>query len=622
MMNQGESNLRALPVAPVAAAGEYSADAHATRQAGFWSLVITQFQGAFNDNALKFLVIYLIVDKGLPERQRDWLVLVIGALFAIPFILFSMTGGYLADRFSKRSVTIGTKWMELAVMVFALFALWGGNIVLEAAGVFLLSSQAALFGPAKYGLLPELLAEKDLSWGNGIIELGTFLASITATIAAGFFAYQFRGQQHWSGIALLACSVAGLLASRGISHIPAANPARKFNFNPLGDVLNQFRLMRSDRLLEWAVIGNVYLWFLAALLQFTIVIYGHDILHIDERHISYLQAGVAIGIGLGSLATGYLSAGKIEIGLIPLGAAGMTVFGFLSAGRGLSLERVGVYLALLGFFGGFYAVPLNAIIQHRPDPQRKGGIIAAANLFSFTGIFLAAGAYFFLAQNLHLGADKVFFAGACMTLAATLYVVVLMPESMVRLALWTLAHTLYRLRVVGRDDIPERGPALFVADRLSLVETLLLSASTDRSIHFLLSGARPGPPTAVERWLRVARVPLQINGVPRSAATASGAAPDDALDADEALRAAAAELRLGNAVCLAGEGMLDLLNEDSPVRARLAEFLGLARAPLVRVHLKGATGGVLQADDGHLSWNFRARWPCRVEAHFAAPDAG
>src|SRR6185369_11508669 len=132
---------------------------------------------------------------------------------------------------SKRSVTIGTKWMELAIMVFALFALWGGNIVLEAAGVFLLSSQAALFGPAKYGLLPELLSEKDLSWGNGIIELGTFLASITATIAAGFLAYQFRGQQHWSGIALLACSVAGLLASRGISHIPAANPARKFNFN-------------------------------------------------------------------------------------------------------------------------------------------------------------------------------------------------------------------------------------------------------------------------------------------------------------------------------------------------------------------------------------------------------
>ncbi len=181
------------------------------------------------------------------------------------------------------------------------------------------------------------------------------------------------------------------------------------------------------------MVGNTYLWFLAALLQFTIVIYGHDILRIDDRHISYLQAAVAIGIGMGSLAAGYLSGGKIEYGLIPLGAMGMTVFGFLSAGQGLSLERVAAYLGLLGFFGGFYAVPLNALIQHRPDPDRKGGVIAAANLLSFVGVFLAAGVYFALAAGLHLRADKVFFAGACMTLAATFYAVMLLPDSMLRL---------------------------------------------------------------------------------------------------------------------------------------------------------------------------------------------
>src|SRR5437016_10407864 len=184
---------------------------------GFWSLVATQFQGAFNDNALKVLVIYLVVEMRLPARERDWLVLVVGALFALPFILFSMTGGFLADRFSKRSVTIGTKWMELGFMLFALVALARGNLELEATAVFLLSSQAAIFGPSKYGLLPELLPEKDLSWGNGVVELGTFLAAITATIAAGFLAYQFRGQQHWSAIVLLACTIAGLAASMGIS---------------------------------------------------------------------------------------------------------------------------------------------------------------------------------------------------------------------------------------------------------------------------------------------------------------------------------------------------------------------------------------------------------------------
>ncbi len=403
---------------------------------GFWSLIVTQFQGAFNDNALKFLVIYLIVDMSYSESQRNLLVLVIGALFALPFILFSMTGGYFADRFSKRSVTIGTKWMELGVMLFALVALARANLNMEAAGVFLISTQGALFGPSKYGLLPEILPENELSWGNGVIELGTFLASISATVAAGYLAYYFRGRQVWSGLALLSFTLVGFATSFGISRVPAANPQRKFNFNQLGELFAQLRFIWADRLLCWAVVGNTYLWFLAALLQFTIVIYGHDILRIDDRHISYLQAAVAIGIGVGSLVTGYLSRGKVEYGLIPIGAVGMTVFGFLSAGHGLSLERAGFYLGALGFFGGFYAVPLNALIQHLPEPGRKGSVIAAANLLSFVGVFLAAGAYFALAQWLHLSADKVFFAAACMTLGAALYAVIALPDCVRRMVLW------------------------------------------------------------------------------------------------------------------------------------------------------------------------------------------
>src|SRR5579872_331829 len=220
---------------------------------GFWSLVVTQFQGAFNDNALKFLVIYLVVGMSLPARERDWLVLVVGALFAVPFILFSMTGGFLADRFSKRSVTIGTKWMELGVMLFALVALARGNLELEAAGVFLLSSQAAIFGPSKYGLLPELLPEKDLSWGNGVIELGTFLAAIVATMAAGYMAAAFRVQQIWSGVILLGLTLIGVVTSLGISRVPAANPARRFRANPFADFGGQIRLIARDRVLAWAV---------------------------------------------------------------------------------------------------------------------------------------------------------------------------------------------------------------------------------------------------------------------------------------------------------------------------------------------------------------------------------
>ena len=166
---------------------------------GFWSLIITQFQGAFNDNGLKFLVFYLVVERNFAPVVRDRFILLVGALFAIPFILFSLAGGYFADRYSKRSVTIGTKLFEIGVGLFAIAALAAGNLTMEAAAVFLISTQGALFGPSKYGLLPELLPENKLSWGNGVIELGTFLASITAVMFAGFLADALRWTATWPG---------------------------------------------------------------------------------------------------------------------------------------------------------------------------------------------------------------------------------------------------------------------------------------------------------------------------------------------------------------------------------------------------------------------------------------
>src|ERR1700692_3324522 len=396
---------------------------------GFWSLIVTQFQGAFNDNGLKFLVIYLIVERNFPSEVRDRFILVVGALFAIPFILFSLAGGFFADRYSKRAVTIGTKLFEIGVGLFAIAALAARNFPKEAPAVLLISTQGALFGPSKYGLLPELLPENKLSWGNGVIELGTFLASITAVMFAGFLAGAFRGRHFWSGVIFLGLTMAGLFTSFGISRVTAANPARKFRANPFADLGGQLRIIAGDRVLGWAVAGNTYLWFLAALLQFVIVVYGHDVLRVDETQISYLQAAVGIGIGVGSLAAGYLSRGKIEYRLVPLGGIGMSVFGFLVSRHGLGIWPVRLDLCLLGFFGGFYAVPLNALIQHRPSPGQKSGVIAAANLLSFVGVFLAAGVYFVLSTVAHLHPGKIFLAGAIMSLAATLHAFFLLPDS-------------------------------------------------------------------------------------------------------------------------------------------------------------------------------------------------
>ena len=343
------------------------------RQRGFWCLFVTQFQGAFSDNVLKWLVISLITGMGFSNDKRDQLVGVVGALFALPFILFSMAGGYLADRFSKRSVTIGIKVFEIAVMLLALGGLAANHLFLVIACVFLMAVHSAFFGPSKYGLLPELLPERKLSWGNGVLELGTFVSIIGGTVAGAWLCKTFAGQQAWSGAVLIALAGMGLFTSFGISKVPAADPAKAFRANFLADLWAQIKLIRKDRVLWLATLGNTYFFAFAALIQFLIVIYAKDVLGIsDPQQSSYLQAATAIGIGLGSFAAGYLSGGKIEYGLIPLGSIGMTVFAGLLGRSGLSFSNVAVHLSLLGFFGGFFIVPIAALLQHRPERQNRG----------------------------------------------------------------------------------------------------------------------------------------------------------------------------------------------------------------------------------------------------------
>ena len=574
-------------------------------QRGFWALIVTQFQNAFNDNAIKFLVIYIIVAMNFPEGQRDFLVLVVGALFALPFIFFSMTGGYFADRYSKRSVVIGTKLMEIVVMAVAIAGLAMRSLPIECAAVFLISTQSALFGPSKYGLLPELLPEQKLSWGNGIIELGTFLGSISAVMAAGFLAAHFRGRQEMSGVILLGCTLIGLTTSFAISRVPAADPTKRFRWNPLGDLFSNLKIIRGDRVLSWAVVGNTYLWFLAALLQFTIVIYGHDVLHVDEAHISLLQAAVGIGIGIGSFAAGYLSGGKIEYGLIPIGAIGMTVFGALLYNPGHSLQSAAWHLGLLGFFGGFFAVPLNALIQHRPRREEKGGVIAAANLLSFVGVFLAAGAYYLFASGLHQTARGIFLDGAILTAVMTIYAVYLLPDSLLRLVLWMVTHSIYRIRVEGRENIPETGGALFVANHMSLVDALLLLASTDRPIRFLMYKGIYDLPFVKPGAKMIRAIPISSELRPREML--------------QSLREASNAIRSGEVVCIFAEGQITRIGQLLPFRRGMERIMKGVDAPIVPVNLDGVWGSIFSFERGRFLWKMPRSIPYPVTVSFGKP---
>jgi acyl-[acyl-carrier-protein]-phospholipid O-acyltransferase / long-chain-fatty-acid--[acyl-carrier-protein] ligase len=572
---------------------------------GFWSLIATQFQTGFNDNALKFLVIYMIVATNFPEKQRDFLVLVVGGLFALPFILFSMTGGYFADRYSKRSVTIGTKVLEVAIMLFFVASLALHNLPMECTGVFLISTEGALFGPSKYGLLPELLPDPKLSWGNGIIELGTFLASVGAMMAAGTLADRYRGRESVAGFLLLALTAIGFATSFGISRVPAADPQRRFRWNPLGDLWAEIGKFRADRVLGWAVIGNTYLFFLAALLQFAIVIYGHDVLKIDDTHTSYLQAAVGVGIGLGSAAAGYLSGGKIEYGLIPLGAVGMTVFGAVLYMPSLTLWSSSTHLALLGFFGGLFAVPLGALIQHRPKPEQKGGVIAAANLLSFVGIFIAAGAYYFFSAVLHQTARGIFLDGAILTLLTTVYSVYLLPDSLLRFVLWLATHTIYRIRVEGRENIPERGGALFVANHMSFVDGLLMIASVDRPIRFLVYKGIYDLPYVKPFAKMLGVIPISSELRPREML--------------QSLRAATNAIKNGEIVCIFAEGQITRIGQLLPFRRGMERIMKGVDAPIVPVNLDGVWGSIFSFERGRFVWKLPRSIPYPVTVSFGKP---
>ena len=605
MRRFAKTRLSETPLTPEAAAPGTTTSPQDRRLFGFWSLIVTQFQGAFNDNAIKFLVIYIIVGMNLPKEQRDFLVLVVGALFALPFILFSMAGGWLADRYSKRDVTIGTKILEVFVMFFAIGALALHHLPLECAAVFLISSQGALFGPSKYGSLPELLPPHELSWGNGIIELGTFVGSISATMAAGIMAERYRGTEARAGLILLGCTVFGLACSFGITRVPAAHPKKQFRWNPLGDLAGQLRLVARDRVLYWAVIGNTYLWFLAALLQFTVVVFGHDTLHIDETHISYLQAAVGIGIGVGSVAAGYLSGGKIEYGLIPIGAVGMTVFGGLLYRPDHTVLTAGVHLALLGFFGGFFAVPLNALIQHRPPPEKRGGVIAASNLLSFAGIFLAAGAYFLFSSVLRQTPPGVFLDGAGLTLVMTVYAIYLLPDSLMRMVLWMAAQTVYRIRVVGRENIPERGGALFVANHTSWVDAMLLIGATDRPVRFVMFQAIYDLPFIKPFAKMMKVIPISNHARPR--------------DTIHALRTATEAIRTGEIVCIFAEGQITRTGKLLPFRRGFERIMKGIDAPIVPVDLDGVWGSIFSFERGRFLWKLPRRIPYPVTISFGKP---
>jgi acyl-[acyl-carrier-protein]-phospholipid O-acyltransferase/long-chain-fatty-acid--[acyl-carrier-protein] ligase len=588
------------------AAMNRSTDSSTESTGGFWALIVTQFQGAFSDNVVKNLVVFVaLFGANLTSAEKNSYGEWIAALFSLPFILFSMGGGFLADRFSKRSVMLGVKVFELLIMSLVLAGLWQWNKYLLLAGVFLMGTHSAFFGPSKYGSLPELLPERKLSWGNGILELGTFMAIILGTVAAAVMSQQFHGRQWLSGCILIALAVIGFFSCLGITKIPAANPSKKFNVNFPVEIWQQLRAMHGDRPLWLALAGNTYFNFLGMLLLLNLFFYGSEILRVDEMHIGLLNVALALGIGLGSVAAGYLSGGKIEYGLVPLGAFGLSVCAAFLAWPSVSVAGSLVLLALLGFAGGFFIVPVAALLQHRPTRENKGQIQAVANWLSFVGVFLASGAHWLLAQRLQCSPRTIFLVGGVATLAGAVYAVFLLPDALLRFGLWLVTRTLYRIRVEGRDHIPEKGGALFVCNHVSWMDALLLIASTDRAVRFLMF-----KDIYERRWVRPFARSLGV--IPVS----SGQRPRELL---QSLSTAADAIRNGEVVCIFAEGEITRIGQMLPFRPGFERIMKDLDAPIIPVALDGVVGSPLSFKHGHFVWKLPPRIPHPVTINFGAP---
>jgi acyl-[acyl-carrier-protein]-phospholipid O-acyltransferase/long-chain-fatty-acid--[acyl-carrier-protein] ligase len=390
-----------------------SAVSHVGWQRGFWSLMATQFQNAFSDNALKQLIILVLLAGATASAGGagdDRMVSMVTAVFSAPFILFAMLGGWLADRNSKQRMMVYVKTAEMGIMAFAGLALWLTSLPLLLGAVFLMGCHSAIFAPSKYGILPEILPHDKLSWGNGILELLTFLGVILGVVAAGIFSDAFlkEGRTWMAGPILMVIAFVGWLFSRQVTPVPAADPTCPVRINPVTDLWRQLSIMKQDRDLWRACWGNTGFYFISALVMMNMVVFCKSVLNLTDTQNSMMNVWLAVGIGIGSVVAGYASRGRIEYRLVPLGALGLALSTVPMGMEGITADTFRICMATLGFSAGLFIVPVVSVIQHRPSPESKGAVQGSVSSLSFLGIMAAAGVQWIARETFHISSAQVF----------------------------------------------------------------------------------------------------------------------------------------------------------------------------------------------------------------------
>lgn len=543
---------------------------------GFRSLLMAQFFGAYIDNAYRMLISILLVGLAGGEAKAGTYLSAASGLFIIPFILFSPYAGVVADRFSKRTVLIVTKMVEVVVMILGLIGFITMNIWFILFCLFCMGMQSAFYSPAKYGILPEMLSEEDLSRANGLIEMSTFSAIILGAGSAGIFLFLFYDSIYLASFIFILIGVVGVAISYNIDAVDPAYPNRTFEFNFFNKIIHDVRGIIQDRLLSLAVFSIVYFWFMGAIVHMITILYGKELMGMNDSQISFLCLFLALGIGTGSLLAGKLSRDRIELGLVPIGSIGIGIFMFDLFFAHPSILRTGIDFILLGLSGGLFMVPLNAFVQQRSPKGAKGQTIAAVNVLVFTGVLSASLLLYLLNVAGNLSPDEIFLVLVILALGASFVLLKTFPLPTLRFLINLLINTHYRIDVLGEKNIPSHGPAILICNHISYIDPLLLGVCVPRLVHFIM----------LRKFYELKGLSWFFK-IFQAIPVSEDQGPKELL---RSLKQAQEKLKEGHLVCIFAEGAISRTGSLLPFKKGVERISRNSQAPIIPVHLDNVWG--------------------------------
>ena len=590
------------------------------RQRRFLPFFLTAALGAFNDNVFRNAMLGLVIVIGLSNEEVALYANLAPALFILPYFLFSATAGQIAEKYEKSALIRITTAMEIAIMSVAAVGFWFGQPALLLVVLFLTGLQSALFGPVKYSILPQVLRPEELTGGNGLIEMVTSISILLGMIAGILLLQGSEFGPRYAAFAVVALAITGHLVSRAIPRAEAAAPDLKISWIPIKESLSVLRLARKQRAVRNAVLGISWFWFVGTVLTAQLANYSEVHLGAAEKQLTiYLLclALVSVGTGIGSLLCERLSARTVEIGLVPMGALGMTIFciDLYFARSGLApvagigaaefIRQPGSFrimadLTGFGLFAGFYVVPLFALVQSRTPRDELSRVIAALNIQNALFIVAAAVLSLVLQRALGWSIPQLYLATGIATAIVTGIIFMLVPEFLMRFLAWMYVRLMYRVTIVGVEDkVPDEGPALLVCNHVSYMDALILSGAIPRPIRFVMYYKIFKTPGA--GWIFKAARAIPIAGT-----------REDPLLMEKAFEEVDAALAAGELVCIFPEGALTRDGEIAPFKSGVERILARRPVPVVPLALKGMWLSMWSKRDSRLG---RLRLPRRLRAH-------